>query len=124
MFNFKILAFSVIASILGIIGVGLVFSDISRGETAISRSAITAIFFLFCSLVIGYFNDRAWLISVIIAWGSILFGGFLTLAALRNHGSNVFAAQEPPYISAGLVILFLPLILSLLGGYIGSRLKL
>jgi type VI protein secretion system component VasK len=123
MFNLKTLAIAALAVILGVIGLSLVFSDVGAGESATSRIIFAAIFFLLCGLGIGYFNPRAWIISGLSAWGSTLFGAFLTFVAIRRYGSNAFAAQEPPYISAGLVILLVPLCLALLGGYIGRRLN-
>lgn len=123
MLNLKTISFAALAVILGFIGLGMVFSDIGPGESTTSRFVVAAIFFLLCGLGIGYFNPRAWIISGLSAWGAVLFGAFLTFAAIRRYGSDVFAAQEPPYISAGLVILFVPLSLALLGGYIGKSLS-
>jgi hypothetical protein len=123
MFNLKNLAFSAFALILGFIGLSLVFSDIGAGESAASRIFVAASFFFLGGVGIGYFNSRAWIISGLTAWGSILFGAFLTLASIRKYGRDAFTVQEPPYLSAGLVILFVPLSLALLGGYIGKSLN-
>ena len=123
MFNLKTLASAALAFIIGVIGVSLVFSDVGAGESATIRIIVAAILFLLCGLGIGYFNPRAWIISGLSAWGSTLFGAFLTFVAIRKYGSDAFAAQEPPYISAGLVMLLVPSCLALLGGYIGRRLS-
>jgi len=124
MFNLKTLAFVALAFILGGIGLSMVFSDIGADGSATGRVIVATIFFLICGLGIGYFNPRAWIISGLSAWGGVLFGAFLTLAAIRKYGSNAFAAQEPPYISFGLIILLVPLSLGLLGGYIGKSLSI
>ena len=115
--------FAVVALGLGVIGLSMTFSDIGRGESVTSRVTLAALFFFFCGFAIGCFNPRAWIVSGLSAWGSVLFGALLVLAAIGRYGSRAFSAQEPPYISAGLVLLLLPLGLSLLGGYAGKRLR-
>jgi len=57
------------------------------------------------------------------AWGGILMGGFIVLMAISRYGSAAFSTQEPPYISVGLIMLFIPLGLTLIGGYIGKLLS-
>jgi peptidoglycan/LPS O-acetylase OafA/YrhL len=123
MFTLKNLAFAILALVLGIIGLSMVFSNLGPSESETGRVITAAIFFFLCGLGIGYFNPRAWIISGLSAWGSISFGLLMVLSAIGKYGNNAFAAQKPPYISVGLVILLLPVSLSLLGGYIGQRLK-
>lgn len=129
MFNTKTLIsviVSVIAAfILGIVGLMMTFSNTGKGESAVSRIITTIVFFLFCGVGIGYFNPRRrlWMISALMAWGSTLFGLLLTFDALRKYGAHAFSAQQPPYLSVGLMIMLLPFGLAILGGYVGSRLR-
>ena len=112
----------VLAFILGIFGLALLFSDLSQGESGSNRVILAILFFFLCGLGIGFFNPKMWIISGLTAWGGILLGGFITLVALAKYGSNAFGAREPPFISAGLIMIFLPAALALTGGYIGKQL--
>ena len=123
MLALKTVAFAVVALVLGVIGLSMSFSDIGPGESTTSRIALGALFFFICGLGIGYFNPRAWIISGLSAWAGVLMGGFLVIGAIRTHGVNALAAQEPPYIAVGLALLLVPLGLSLLGGHTGKRLS-
>lgn len=118
----KNLVFVIIALLLGFIGLNFVFSDLSSSESWISRVLIASLFFFLSGLGIGFFNSKAWLISGLTAWGGILMGIFIVFGAIRKYGSDAFGAQEPPYISAGLIMLLLPLGLALAGGYVGKSL--
>ncbi len=120
---FKIPAFVALALILGIIGLSTVFSDLGSGESWGMRTLIADIFFFLSGAVIGFFNPKLWMISGLIAWEGVLMGGFLTLIALRRHGAGAFSAQESPYISVGLMMLFGPIILALLGGFMGRMIR-
>jgi peptidoglycan/LPS O-acetylase OafA/YrhL len=115
---------SLLASLaLGVIGLNLVFSDLGAGESSINRIFVSAVFFFLCGIGIGYFNPRGWVISGLCAWGSTLFGTLIVMNAIRKYGGNALSAQEPPYISSGLIILLVPLSLALLGGYVGRNLS-
>jgi len=113
-----ILAFS-----LGFFGLALLFSDSSADESGSNRIVVAILFFFLCGVGIGFFNPKMWIISGLTAWGGIFLGGFITLIALPRYGINAFGAQEPPYISAGLIMFFLPVALALTGGYIGKQLS-
>jgi peptidoglycan/LPS O-acetylase OafA/YrhL len=108
------------ALILGILGLSFVFSDLGPTETLILRISLTALFFFLSGAGIGYFHSKQWWLSSLTALWSLLFGAGLVVLAILKKGSQVFVLPDPPYISAGLMILFLPLGLSLLGGYIGN----
>ena len=118
----KSLAFSFLALIIGIIGLMLLFSDFS-GEFLATRILIGTLFFLLSGGVIGFFNPTLWMISGLTACGGVLMGGIITLSSIHRYHGDAFSAQEPPYISAGLVMLFLPLAFSLIGGYVGKLLS-
>ncbi len=123
MFTLRTLIFVILALVLGVVGLSMVFSNLGPGESETSRVFVAVLFFFLCGLGIGYFNPRAWIISGLSAWGGLLFGLFLTVSAVSKYGSYAFAAQQPPYISVGLLTLLLPVSLALLGGYVGSRLR-
>lgn len=119
----KNLVFAVIALLLGFVGLNFIFSDLSSSEAWINRTLTAAVFFFFSGLVIGGFNPQAWFLSGLTAWGGLLMGAIITLNAVGKYGSNAFGAQEPPYISAGLVFLFVPLAVALFGGWLGKLLN-
>src|SRR5437773_3977531 len=119
MFSLRNLIFALIAFLLGIPGLRLVFSDLGSDELWTSRVLIAVVFFFLSGAGIGYFDPKFWLISSLTAWGGILLGAFIVLSALRKHGSSAFDASEPPYISAGLILMIIPLMAALIGGYIG-----
>jgi hypothetical protein len=110
------------ALILGLFGLALVFSDLAPNETWSIRVGIAVAYFFLCGLGIGFLSRDFWLIAGLSAWGAILMGGLLVMVALGRHGSAAFNAQEPPYISSGLLLLFVPIVLSLAGGYLGRKL--
>lgn len=119
----KNLVFLVIALLLGFVGLYFIFSDLSSSEIWINRILTAAVFFFLSGLVIGGFNPKAWFLSGLTAWGGLLMGIIITLRAIGKYGSDAFGAQEPPYISAGLVFLFIPLAIALVGGNIGKLLS-
>ncbi len=112
-----------LALLLGVFGLALVFSDLGSSEAWQERVFVATLFFFLCGLGIGFFNPELWIIAGLSAWGGILMGGFIVLMAIARYGSAAFDAQEPPYISAGLIMLFIPLGLTLIGGYIGRLLS-
>ena len=112
------------AILLGGIGLALVFSDPTQGESVTTRILLTALFFLICGVAVGLMNPTRWMVSGLTGWGGILVGGFITFNALRRYGTEIFGADEPPYILAGLAILILPVTFSLFGGYLGKQIRL
>jgi len=116
-------AFAILSLLLGFFGLALVFSDLGPDEEWLGRAFVAVIFFFLCGLIIGFFDPERWIIAGLSAWGGILMGGFIVLVSIGRYGSAAFDAQEPPYILAGLTMLFIPLGLSLIGGYIGKLLN-
>lgn len=110
----------IFAMLIGVFGLSLVFSDLGPGEAWWGRVLVATLFFFFCGLGIGWFNPRFWMIAGLSAWGGILMGGLLVFFALSKYGTAAFDAHEPPYISVGLIMLFLPVTFSLVGGYVGK----
>jgi hypothetical protein len=116
-------AVAILALMLGFFGLALVFSDLGANERWLARVVVATLFFFLCGLGIGFLNPELWITAGLSAWGGILMGGFIVLMAIGRYGSAAFDAQEPPYISAGLTMLFIPLGLTLIGGYIGKLLS-
>ncbi len=112
-----------LALLLGVFGLALVFSDLGSSEAWQERVFVATLFFFLCGLGIGFFNPELWIIAGLSAWGGIIMGGFIVLMAISRYGNAAFSAQEPPYISVGLIMLFIPLGLTLIGGYIGRLLS-
>lgn len=110
----------ILAIILSFLGLSFVFSDLNQTESLYFRLTTTVLYFLGCAFGIGYFYAEKWLLSLLIAAGSTLFGGGLVLLAIMKKGRDVFTLPDPPYITLGLLILFLPLNLALFGGYLGQ----
>ena len=116
----KSVAFSFLALILGLVGLSFVISDPGPGESMAIRILTAALFFFLSGAAIAFFNPTLWVISGLTAWGGVLMGGLITLSAVRRYGGDAFNAQEPPYISSGLIMLLLPITFSLIGGYVGK----
>jgi hypothetical protein len=114
--------FAFVAFGLGFIGLSMILSDLSQGESWWIRIVTATLFFFLTGAAIGFFNSTFWMISALTAWGGVLIGGWITFAALVRHGTEVFNA-DPPYLVGGLLILFVPIALSLTGGYVGNRIS-
>jgi len=112
-----------LAMVLGFFGLSLVFSDLGPNESWQIRLSIGVVYFFLCGLGFGFAFPNVWPLAALIAWGGLLFGGFLLLAALKKSGLEAFDSQNPPYISPGLLLLCGPLSLALVGGYAGKHLN-
>lgn len=118
----KNLAFTALALLLGIFGFVFAFSDSGPGEFWLGRALVAALFFFLCGFGFGFFNPGGWAIAGLTAWGCILMGGLIVFAAIRPR-ENI-GVIPPPSISAGLILLFIPTGLALVGGYLGKLLRL
>ncbi len=116
----KIIVSVVVALVLGAVGLFFVFADPTSNESLGGRAALGIAFFFFSGFAIGFFGPRVWFLSGLTAWAAIIFGGYLSLAAIAKYGSGAFGAQEPPYILAGISIMVLPLGFALFGGLAGK----
>jgi hypothetical protein len=112
-------AFAGVAALLGAVGFMFLFSDPREGW--IVRVIASMVFFFFASVAIGYAHPGGWLIAMLISWGGVAMGGFITLMAFARYGAQAFDAVEPPFIISGLVMLFAPIALTLLGGFVGKQ---
>jgi hypothetical protein len=99
------IVFTVVAVLLGFLGLPLFFAD---GPSLSERFVVAAIAYPLFGFVTGYFNTRAWMIAGLAAWGPMLLGILSLISQL-----SVLA----------LGLLLLPLGLVLLGGYVGSRFR-
>ena len=105
----------IVALVVGVVGLNAVFSDIRVGETRAFR-LVSSILVLVCGgLVIGALLRSRWYLSVLAAWGPLLWGALMVWATLlatedeRRPGSWTFIA---------LCIVVAPA-LTLLGGFLG-----
>jgi hypothetical protein len=114
MFTLRSLAFAMIALVLGFFGLSLVFSDTGPGESDARRVVVATFFFFLCGFGLGFFNPKAWAVAGLAAWGAVLVRG------LSIPGAVV--ARDRPLMVFGLAVLFLPLVLTLAGGYAGKLL--
>lgn len=111
-----------LAFLLGFGGLVFVFSDLGPGEGWPFRVAITAAYFFISGAFIGYAQPKTWAIALLVAWGGVLMGGFITLVAIVHYGREAFAATQPPFITSGLIILFGSVGATLLGAFFGKLL--
>jgi hypothetical protein len=123
MLTFKTIAFVVLALVVGFFGSSFVFSDLGPGESATNRVIVATIFFLFCGLVIGFFNPKVWMMAGLCSWGSVMFGLGYTWGAIGEYDRGIPDKRHPPFIVFGLLVLLGPLCLSLLGGFAGKVIR-
>lgn len=100
----------------GIVGLGLVFTDIGPARTEAARLWTGGAFYFLAGLLVGWVNGpgsgRRWAAST--AWGMILLGAAGVWISLTDPASG----------DLGLAFLFLlgPLASALLGGTVGAAL--
>jgi hypothetical protein len=114
---------AVFALAFGGLGYALAVFDLGLGESWPVRAVAAALFFFLGGFGFGYFNPDGWLIAGLTAWGCVYLGVLSVVAAL-NSSENVSAVRFEPPVYVGLILLFAPLGLALLGGYLGKNLKL
>jgi len=105
-----------VAVLLGAVEFVFVFADPREGWVV--RIIASAVFFLLAGAAIGYAHPRGWLLAMLISWGGVAMGGFIILIAFARYGSNAFNASEPPFVTAGIVILPGPLVVTLFGSFL------
>ncbi|MCC7307074.1 MAG: hypothetical protein IT173_05895 [Acidobacteria bacterium] len=113
---------TVVAIVLGFVGLVFVFSDPGPGEGWLFRVSITMAFYFLSGVGIGYMHPGGWLIAMLIAWGGVMMGGFIVLMAVARYGREAFNASEPPFVASGLIMLIGSLGLTFLGGFLGKSL--
>ena len=102
----------VFAYFIGYFGLAAAFSDLGPSETVLNRLVVTGLVFLFGGFIVGIIEKRIWYLAGICAWGPIrvyLGIGFLGLGMVKWEAISVY--------------MILPIALSLLGGYIGFRIR-
>ena len=114
-------AFSTAVAIVGAICIGMLglvsfFSDLSSGETILSRVLFIVICYAIGSLLFGILVPRYWYGALIAAWGPLLIGLLGLLSMIRNGGPYPYLA----YLASAL--LGVPG-LCLAFGYTGSRIS-
>lgn len=102
---------TVMVLIAGLFGFGVfIFSDLGPGETLLSRLLTAAAFFLLCGLLVGYVNSDVWALSLLLAWAEFLLVPVGLLSQPQGWGEL-------------LALLSATALPSVLGGYLGSRLR-
>ena len=112
-FAFLRITFVIIfASFIGYLGFAAAFSDLGPGETVLTRLVVTGMVILFGGFFVGIIEKRIWYLAGICAWGTIFVGlgiGFVGLGMVKWEAIAVYMIS--------------PVVISLLGGYIGSRIR-
>lgn len=106
-----------LALAVGALGVLLVFMDVGPTRTELGRFLTGVALFFAAGLALGSLNPegRGWLLSGLSAWGLALLGGYgLWLSITHPVSADLDLA---------LTFLLLPLGLTLLGGWLGARLR-
>lgn len=102
---------------IGLLGLGIVFADTPFTETATRRLLSGVILFFGSGLLIGLLSPegRGWLVAGLGAWGLMLLGTTGLWLSVTN----------PPSADYPLALTYLtgPVSLTLIGGYLGARLR-
>lgn len=102
---------------IGLLGLGIVFTDTPLTETATGRLLSGVTLFFGSGLILGLLNPegRGWIVAGLGAWGLMLLGAMGLWLSVAN----------PPSADYPLSLTFLagPLSLALGGGYLGARLR-
>jgi hypothetical protein len=108
---------TLLALLVGLAGLGLVFTDIGPGGTGAGRVVTGAALFFLGGLGVGLLapEGRAWLLAGACAWGLLLLGGMGLWLTLTSPASG------DPALAALFVLG--PLTASLAGGLVGARLR-
>jgi hypothetical protein len=114
-------AFAFLALLLGSFGFYLAFYDLGSGESWLERAVLAALFFFLSGFGLGFFNPGGWTIAGLTTWGCVLMGGLILFAAISPR--ETIGVIPPPDISAGLILLFIPATLALVGGYTGKMIN-
>ncbi|MCA1608240.1 MAG: hypothetical protein LC730_02135, partial [Acidobacteria bacterium] len=114
--EFKLVSTILIALALGVFGLALGFSDLSPGESWADRFLVGTVFFLIGGAAIGFLNKDYWQVSALLGWGGVMLGLLFIPHAFKEHGTAVFSAPNPPYVSYGITMLIGPPVIAFVGG--------
>ncbi len=104
-----------LALVVGVIALPFVFSDLGPEETVARRVALAGGVFFVGGVLSGALASRRWPVSGLCAWTPFGMGLFMLVSKLTVRG-------EMPYWSAIGTFLLAPLIVAVIGGFVGSRL--
>jgi hypothetical protein len=108
---------AILVAILGLIGVALVISDLGAGEGFTARVLVGVVFFLGSGILVGWLVGRRWMVSGLLAWAVL---GYTLIGLIRK-----LSFDSPfPYWSVIVTSSTIPLVLALVGGYLGSKIRL
>lgn len=100
----------------GLVAFTFVFSDLAPGESVLLRVAIVVAVFGGGGFLVGWTAQGRWRLASVCAWTPIAMGVFMLSGKLQT-------GNTPPYWSAIFGFLFGPLLVSLFGGFLASRLR-
>lgn len=103
---------AVLAVAAGMAQGGLFFADFGPGEAPVTRLIMSAALAVIAGSFFGYVFNRFWWLAVLTAWPLLFF-------VIFGIASISFAPGE----AARFLTIFIPLILALVSGNIGARLK-
>ena len=95
------------AILLGLPGCGMALGDLGKGRTIMDWIFLGAVYFLFAGLLLGLIDAKDWYLAFFTTWGPLVVG---LIILLLHFGSQ-------PFLPANILV---PVIFSLLGGYMGS----
>jgi hypothetical protein len=101
--------------VVGMFGLSSLFSDLSPGESDFRRGLFTVLAYLVGGVAIGWLLRRRWYLAIAEAWGPALDGVMVAFVSVR------MGVTGPRVLYAVLGLCVFPL-LSLLAGFVGSRL--
>jgi hypothetical protein len=103
----RIITMMLFALLLGFPGCGMALGDLGKGRTIMDWIFLGAIYFLFAGLMLGLIDAKYWYVAWVTAWGPLAAGVLILLLHIGQQ----------PFIPANVI---LPILFSMLGGYLGS----
>ena len=78
---------------LGALGLPLVFTELAPDETTGERALVTASFYFFASVLIGYLRPRLWPLGILTAWGGLIIGFPIAIATAGSYVGSILKTK-------------------------------
>ena len=104
-------------------GLAVVSFVLGAGQRWPGTLLFAVVYFLGAGAIIGLQTRQNLVLSAIVASSGILTGLFITVASLGKSGAGGLFTGNPPYLAAGPLLLIAPFLLTLIGGYVGKRIR-
>ena len=104
--------------LIGLVSAALTHSDAGLGELPAARVALVAALFVVGGLAIGWLARGSWGLAAVCAWFTTLVSVMALVGLLGGPRSAPTSGVWLPVLG----FLLLPYLLSLFGGFVGSRL--